>query len=127
MQHVGVLAAGGGVDDPHHVVVGVGDVQAPVGVVQSARLEELGVTYVNVPVVWRSPERADFEAFREAMAEHAGKHILVQCQANYRASAFTYLYRVVDGGVPEEEARQAMNEIWEPEGTWKNYVDEILE
>ena len=90
------------------------------------RIEAQGLTYINVPVLWRSPERSDFESFREAMAEHDGKHVLVQCQANYRASAFTYMYRVLDGGVEESEARVAMNEIWEPEGEWQEYIEGIL-
>ena len=71
------------------------------------RLEAQGLTYVNVPVLWRAPETSDFESFRDAMAEHEGKHVLVQCQANYRASVFTYMYRVLDGGVEESEARVA--------------------
>lgn len=91
------------------------------------RIEAQGLTYVNIPVLWRSPERVDFQSFRETMAEHADKHVLVQCQANYRASAFTYMYRVLDGGVEEAEARAAMNEIWEPEGEWQSYIEGILE
>ncbi len=91
------------------------------------RLEAQGLTYVNIPVFWRSPEVSDFESFREAMAEHTDKHVVVQCQANYRASAFTYMYRVLDGGVEESEARAAMNEIWEPEGDWQEYIEGILE
>ena len=91
------------------------------------RLEAQGLTYVNIPVLWRAPERSDFESFREAMAEHTGKHVLVQCQGNYRASAFTYMYRVLDGGVEEAEARAAMNEVWEPEGEWQDYIEGILE
>ncbi len=89
-------------------------------------LEAQGLTYVNIPVLWRAPERSDFESFREAMAEHTGKHVVVQCQANYRASAFTYLYRVLDGGVEEAVARAAMNETWEPEGEWQDYIEGIL-
>ena len=91
------------------------------------RVEAVGLTYINIPVLWRSPEHSDFEAFRVAMAEHADEHVLVQCQANYRASAFTYLYRVLYGGVEEAEARAAMNEIWEPEGDWQAYIEGILE
>ncbi len=84
-----------------------------------------GIQYINVPVVWRSPELEDFEKFRAAMNENKDANILVQCQANYRASAFTYLYRVLEAGVPEAEARKSMNEIWEPEGTWAEYIDEV--
>ncbi len=89
------------------------------------KVEAAGMQYVNVPVEWRSPELGDFEKFTAAMNAHPDAHVLVQCQANYRASAFTYLYRVLEAGVPEADARAAMNEIWEPEGTWAEFVDEV--
>ena len=91
------------------------------------RLAKQGIEWINVPVVWRSPEEKDFELFREAMKKHGSDNVFVQCQANYRASAMTYLYRVLEDGVPEAEARKAMNEIWEPSGTWEEYIGGLLE
>ena len=88
-------------------------------------LEAAGIRWVNVPVVWKRPEKEDFEAFSGLMAANEGENILVQCQANYRASAFTYMYRVTQQGVPEAEARRDLNAIWAPEGTWQNFVEEI--
>jgi protein tyrosine phosphatase (PTP) superfamily phosphohydrolase (DUF442 family) len=93
---------------------------------QKERLAEHGIEWINVPVVWESPEASDFDRFREVMATYGGDSVLVQCQANYRASAMTYLYRVLDGGVPEAEAREDMNAVWEPSGTWATYIDAIL-
>lgn len=61
------------------------------------------------------------------MSENEGEHIFVQCQANYRASAMTYAYRVAEDGVPETEARKDLEAIWTPEGTWEAYIGEILE
>ncbi len=89
------------------------------------KVEAAGMQYVNVPVAWRSPKVGDFEKFRDAMNAHPDAHVLVQCQANYRASAFTYLYRVLEAGVPEADARADMNKIWEPEGTWAEFVDDV--
>ena len=89
------------------------------------RLAAEGIEWISVPVAWRSPEVGDFEAFREAMKQHDGAYVLVQCQANYRASAFTYMYRTFEADVPEAEARKAMNVIWEPEDTWAEFIDEV--
>ncbi len=127
------LATGG-----HFVGDGIADVRAEgVEVVIDLRdkppeghgekMEALGFKYINIPVVWRSPEREDFEEFRKAMTENADAKVIVQCQANYRASAFTFMYRVLDDDVPEAEARKDMNVVWEPEGKWKDYVDGILD
>ena len=59
------------------------------------------------------------------MQRHEDAHVLVQCQANYRASAMTYLYRVLEDGVPEAEARSSMSAIWTPEGRWARYLDDV--
>jgi hypothetical protein len=42
-------------------------------------------------------------------------------------AAMTYLYRVARQGVSEPEAREDLDAIWTPEGTWERYMDEILE
>ena len=104
------------------VVVDLRD-QPPEGYGERLRAE--GIEWINVPVVWRSPAMKDYEKFRSVMQKHKDAHVLVQCQANYRASAMTYLYRVLEDGVPEAEARDAMSAIWTPEGRWARYLDEV--
>lgn len=106
------------------VVIDLRD-QPPEG--QKERLAAAGIRWINVPVVWKAPRHEDFEEFSRFMSENEGENILVQCQANYRASAMAYLYRVTKGGVPEAEARNDLNAIWTPEGTWETYIDEVLE
>ncbi len=106
------------------VVIDLRD-EPPAG--QKEKLAELGIEWINVPVVWKSPKRADFERFSEAMSNHRDDKVLVQCQANYRASAMTYLYRVVVEKVPEAEARNDLTAVWEPEGRWRRFMDGILE
>ena len=94
---------------------------------QEQRLAAAGIRWINVPVVWTEPRQEDFEAFRRLMIENKDESILVQCQANYRASAMTYLYRVITEGVPEPEASEDLNAIWTPEGTWQEFIDEVLD
>jgi len=94
---------------------------------QEDRLAAAGIRWVNVPVVWADPQARDFAAFSELMAANEDTSILVQCQANYRASAMTYLYRVTEGGVPEPEAREDLNAIWVPEGTWLAFIEDVLD
>ena len=93
---------------------------------QKQRLADIGIEYINIPVVWTSPERVDFELFSDAMSKHRGDNVLVQCQANYRASAMTYLYRVRVEEIPEAEASKDLLAIWEPSGRWAEYMSEIL-
>lgn len=84
-----------------------------------------GIEYINIPVQWRDPQPEDFEAFIKAMQANQGEKILVQCQANYRASAMTYLYQVVVDGVPEPEAREDLEAIWTPNAQWVAYMNEM--
>ena len=89
------------------------------------RLAEAGIQWVNVPVVWDEPTVENFAEFSRLMSENQEENIFVQCQANYRASAMTYAYRVTQGGVPEAEARKDLEVVWTPEGVWKALVAEV--
>ncbi|MGB5258731.1 MAG: protein tyrosine phosphatase family protein [Woeseiaceae bacterium] len=93
---------------------------------QKERLAEIGIEWISVPVVWKDPRPIDFERFSAAMSANKDKNVLVQCQANYRASAFTYLYRVKQQGLPDEVAANDLNAIWEPDGRWRKYMDAVL-
>lgn len=92
------------------------------------RLADQGIEWINVPVVWRDPKTADFDRFREIMQSKRDKHVLVQCAANYRASAMTYLYRVVVENVNEETAAEDLYAVWNPKDEneqWSRYIDTI--
>jgi protein tyrosine phosphatase (PTP) superfamily phosphohydrolase (DUF442 family) len=88
---------------------------------------EQGIEWINIPVEWLNPKKSDFEHFSKVMREHQGDHVLVQCFANYRASAMTYLYRVVVEEVPEDEARKDLDIVWDPSenATWSAYINDI--
>lgn len=75
---------------------------------------EAGLTYVHIPVDWNAPTLADLEMFFDVMEANEGRKVFVHCFANMRASAFVYLYRTLVEGVPEEDARATMDEVWDP-------------
>ena len=94
---------------------------------QKEMLAEHGIDWINIPVVWKDPKTADFERFSETMGEHKDDHVLVQCAANYRASAMTYLYRVMVEKVPEDQAAEDLYAVWDPNENkqWRKYIDGI--
>ena len=59
-----------------------------------------GVMYVNIPVDFMRPTAEDFRFFSEVMKASAGRSVFVHCQANFRASSFVFLYRVIQEGAP---------------------------
>ena len=94
---------------------------------EKERLAKQGIEWINIPVEWNDPRAADFDRFSASMREHQQDHVLVQCAANYRASAMTYLYRVVVENVPEEEAEEDLHAVWNPDenDTWRDYINDI--
>ena len=91
------------------------------------RFAEQGIEWINIPVEWRDPKKADFDRFSGVMREHQDDHVLVQCAANYRASAMTYLYQVVVEKVPEDKAAADLHTVWDPNDndTWREYIAAI--
>jgi uncharacterized protein (TIGR01244 family) len=73
-----------------------------------------GMTYIHIPVDWNEPAMHDVELFFDVMEANADRKVYVHCFANMRASAFVYMYRTLVEGVPEEEARATMDEVWDP-------------
>ena len=87
---------------------------------------EHGPTYVNIPVNWQTPTYEDFELFSAVMNGARDRKVLVHCQLNMRASAFTFLYRVIDEHVPPEEAMKALSAVWIPKDQWATFTADVL-
>lgn len=86
-----------------------------------------GASYLNIPVDWQNPAYADFELFSGVLNQSGNRRVLVHCMLNYRASLFTFLYRVVHEQVPAEEAFEAVAEVWEPEDQWVTFGQMVLD
>ena len=93
---------------------------------EDAIVKELGMDYVHIPVIWDAPSPSDFYAFASIMQREPDRKTLLHCAANYRASAFAFLYRAIYEDVPVAVAKADMNEIWRPNETWRNLVFEVL-
>jgi protein tyrosine phosphatase (PTP) superfamily phosphohydrolase (DUF442 family) len=96
---------------------------------QKEKLAEQGIEWINIPIEWDDPEAIDFERFSEVMTAHQGDHVLVQCAANYRASAMTYMYRVVVEQVNQDEAGKDLYAVWNPSEEnqqWTEYIEGIV-
>jgi protein tyrosine phosphatase (PTP) superfamily phosphohydrolase (DUF442 family) len=90
-------------------------------------IAEDGPTYVNIPVVWQQPTYEDFALFSAVMNGARDRKVLVHCQLNMRASAFTFLYRVIHEGVPPEEALEALRAVWIPRDQWATFTADVLQ
>ena len=87
----------------------------------------LGMEYAQIPVDWEAPRLSDFYMFAGLMQREPGKKTLVHCQVNFRASTFSFLYRVLYRDVPLDEAKDDLNSVWVPNDTWRNFIFSVLE
>ncbi len=85
-----------------------------------------GMTYIHIPVNFESPQAANFARFSGVMDVLRGQRFYVHCAANMRVSAFVFLHRVLNGNTPRDEAERDLKRIWNPDGTWRQFIDRRL-
>jgi len=89
-------------------------------------VKKLGMDYVHIPVDFENPTLADFEDFAAVINRNREKRTLLHCQINLRASTFSFLYRVIYGGVPMALAKQDLDAIWVPDKVWYKFIVDVL-
>jgi protein tyrosine phosphatase (PTP) superfamily phosphohydrolase (DUF442 family) len=93
---------------------------------EQAIATNLGMNYINIPVVWDHPTMEDFKQFCDVMESHKEHPIFVHCAMNMRVSAFVYLYRRLIMGIPASEAYATMLTVWEPNATWQEFIETAI-
>jgi protein tyrosine phosphatase (PTP) superfamily phosphohydrolase (DUF442 family) len=85
------------------------------------------IIYVHIPVKWEAPTGKDLDDFFGIMKANESKKVFVHCALNMRVSAFIYLFRVICQGVTPADAQEQLHQIWEPDGVWRDFIDNELE
>jgi len=89
-------------------------------------IAKTGISYLNIPVDFKSPGYEDFELFSNILRQAGSRRVLVHCQVNKRASVFTFLYRVVHEGVSPDHAWENVTSVWVPDPPWDNFIRMVL-
>ena len=91
---------------------------------ERAGLEELGIRYKYIPVVWEEPQRSDFESFESAMNATQGTKTHIHCAANFRVTAFYGIYAFRNHGWSEAKLREFVGSIWQlsEHPAWDKFV-----
>ncbi len=89
-------------------------------------VKKLAMDYVHIPVDFGEPTLADFEDFAAVMNRDQKSRTLLHCQVNFRASTFSFLYRVIYAGVPMAEAKQDLDAIWQTDKVWYRFIVDVL-
>ncbi len=119
-------------DAPNHgvqVVINLAPHDAQDAIPNEADLvTSLGMEYINIPVDWDTPTKTGLAKFMNAMDERRGRNIFVHCEANFRASAFVAMYRILRLGWMDENAFNVMHKIWDEDTypVWKMFIEDTL-
>lgn len=87
---------------------------------------DLGLHYVHIPVPWQAPSIEHYRIFVAVMNSQPKARTLLHCQMNYRASAFSFLYRVLELNTPTNEALADLKGVWQPDATWSTFINSVL-
>ncbi len=125
-EHIDAVAEAG-----FELVINLGPADKDYNEDEGFMISEQGIAYVNIPVIWDAPTQRDLQLFFDIMDARGTRKTLVHCYANYRASAFTYLYRVMELGAPEDEERKRLDAVWSDEAfatypVWRELIDDAL-
>jgi len=93
---------------------------------EANRAAELGISFVSIPFGDDGPTPDDVEWFSSVLQAQEGKTVLVHCNTNRRASAFTFLHRVLVEGVPLEEAMKDVQFDPSQSETWSRLFEQML-
>ncbi|HEV8691034.1 MAG TPA: protein tyrosine phosphatase family protein [Ideonella sp.] len=93
---------------------------------EQAIVERQGLSYLNIPIPFGEPAESHYEAFAAAMAQLAGRKVLVHCQVNMRASSLVFLHRVIAGHEQPDKAYESVAKVWSPRGPWKALIQKLL-
>jgi len=91
-------------------------------------VDSLGMQYINIPVNWSTPTRDGLNIFMDAMDANKEKKIHVHCEANFRASAFISMYRILRLGWKPEDAFEVMHTIWDEDAypVWRMFIEDAM-
>lgn len=89
-------------------------------------VKDLGMDYLHIAVDFNKPTIRDFDAFADAMQREPESKTFLHCQVNARATAFSFLYRVLYQGVDIAEAKADMNTVWQPNEVWRDFIFAVM-
>ena len=87
-------------------------------------VQSLGMNYVHIPVPWDKPEEKHLREFVKVMESLKGTKVFVHCMANYRVSAFMYLYLSQVRSLSKADSTSSIMAKWLPnmDENWDSFM-----
>lgn len=95
---------------------------------ETGLVESLGMEYINIPVNWSTPTRKGLNVFMDTLDANRDRKVHVHCEANFRASAFIAIYRILRLGWEPEQAFEVMHTVWDEDAypVWRMFLEDAL-
>jgi protein tyrosine phosphatase (PTP) superfamily phosphohydrolase (DUF442 family) len=95
---------------------------------ESELVQSLGMQYVNIPINWSTPTKDGLNKFMDLMDANQDKKIHVHCEANFRASGFITVYRILRLGWKPDDAFEVMHTIWDEDAypVWEMFIENAI-
>ncbi|MCU0533495.1 MAG: protein tyrosine phosphatase family protein [Hydrococcus sp. Prado102] len=94
---------------------------------ENAIAQSLGMEYIGIPIDWEYPTLSDFENLADLLDENSERKTWVHCAKNMRVCAMIYLYHRLRKGYTEEVSRRYLEQIWQPNQVWQNFINATIE
>ena len=115
-------------DEGYRVIINLGLLDGKYALADEASsVKNLGLTYHHIPVIFDNPQIDELTSFIGLMNNHTNEKTLVHCAANYRASVFAGLYLFATDQLDEQEMQGLIEEVWQPDGIWQQFLEESTE
>ena len=93
---------------------------------EAERVTREGMSYIQIPVEWDSPEFQQLIEFFGVLKAFEGRKTWVHCAKNMRVSAFIYLYRRLCLAEGDEASSHPMQAVWVPNTIWQAFIQDAL-
>ncbi|MEM9136432.1 MAG: protein tyrosine phosphatase family protein [Cyanobacteria bacterium P01_F01_bin.42] len=114
-------------DAGHRTVINLAVADSPGALANESEIvQDLGLDYIHIPVVWESPNIQDALRFFEVMNQRESETVFIHCAANKRVSAFLFLYRVLCLGEQQVNAQRSLLQVWTPNVIWQTFIDQMV-
>ncbi|HIF07664.1 MAG TPA: phosphatase [Gemmatimonadetes bacterium] len=101
-------------EEGYEVVINLATANPEANAEEGFHVSSAGIVYIQIPVDFAAPQLSDVQMFFDVMEANKDRKLFVHCIANFRASAFVYLYRTLVEGVSDAEAKRDMEAVWDP-------------
>jgi uncharacterized protein (TIGR01244 family) len=78
---------------------------------EEAKAKELGLKYINIPVVYRDPKEEQVTEFLKILDDPSNRPVFIHCTAAIRVGAFWMIRRVLRDGWTVEAAEEEAKKI----------------